>query len=258
MKNRKWLINTEHVLTDDQRKRYWVKTHTEENYETVWSMTDDPYVRSRIVRELERVECRKKILVPGCGSRVTLQNEIAASLPDIDEILCTDFEGVINVAQKQKNDRIIRYKPRDSKRLGSTQEWDVIVNVNAILSENDTENRDILDSCFKVLKTGDVLIGMFPTIFATVDISYIEEDRERLRFVDFERSAFYEEKQGLWQIYYTPLRLRRILLESGFKLNRMEIYFCDSEYFQNHSNEYYGLSDPDAVIYELFIIAEKP
>ena len=115
--------------------------------------------------------------------------------------------------------------------LGFEEQWDVVVNVNGILSERDEENRDILDSCFRALKPGGVLLGMFPTIFSAPYISYVDNDPDWLEVVDLERSAYYEDKQKLWQIFYTPLRLRRVLIESGFKLKKMEIFFCDSDYF---------------------------
>ncbi|GAB2198502.1 class I SAM-dependent methyltransferase [Sessilibacter sp. MAH4] len=256
-KQRKWLIENEGKLTDIQRESYWKNTHLNENYETVWSMTDDHKVREKLIREIEIFE-NSKILIPGCGSRVTLQNQIAMMVDEVEEILCTDFADVIDKAKLNDNHIKIKYDVRNSQKLGFRDEWDIIIVVNSILSENDEENRNILESCFESLKPGGFLVGMFPTIFATLDMGYLEENSEFLNRVDAVKSSYREDKQGLWQIFYTPLRLRRIMLESGFDLKKMEIFFCDSEYFIEHSREYYGIQDPDMVIYELFISAQKP
>lgn len=251
------IINHNNELNDSERQKYWEKTHCEENYETVWSMTDDAEVRKKVVKEISNYDTPKNILIPGCGSKVALQNEIAKNFTT-SNILCTDYEGVVDIAKKQRNEDNIQYKALNSTCLGFKDEWDIVIIVNSVLSESDEENRTILKSCYSALKPGGILIGFFPTIFASVDIAHLESTRERMAFIDIDKSSFYEEKQNIWQIFYTPLRLRIILKELNFIRDRVEIYFCDSDYFVNHSKEYYGIENHDLPIYEHFVLAHKP
>ncbi len=115
-------------------------------------MTEDPVLRSKLISEIEAIPNHGKVLIPGCGSRVVLQNQIAESLQNIQEVCCTDFADVVVAAKQHNNHPRIRYEARNSQNLGYEDQWDVVVNVNGILSERDEENRDILDSCFKALK----------------------------------------------------------------------------------------------------------
>ena len=71
------------------------------------------------------------------------------------------------------------------------------------------------------------------------------------------RSSFYEENQDAWQIFYTPLRLRKILLENKFSIVSFEVFFFDSSYAKQHSTEYYNFEDPDLMIYEHFVVLKK-
>ncbi len=220
-------------------------------------MTDDKEVRNKILNEILNFGSPKNILIPGCGSKVFLQNEIAERLPDAN-ILCTDYSGVIEVAKKQPTKDNIHYKALNSTNLGFKDKYDVVIIVNSILSESDEENRAILLSCNKSLKPGGIMLGYFPTIFASIDIAYLEPTKDRMSLVDIDKSSFYEEKQNLWQIFYTPLRLRRILKQTNFIMDKMEIHFCDSDYFTNQTREYYDITNNDLVIYEHFVILHKP
>jgi len=258
MTDRKWPIAPKTVLSDAERRQYWETTHAEENYETVWSMTEDPDVRNKLTREIQAIDRYEKILVPGCGSKTVLEQQFAERLSDVREICCTDYPGVVEVARRHCQHEKIRYEARDLRHLNFDREWDIVAIVNSVLSESDAENRQILKSCFEALAPGGALVGMFPTIFAPIDIAYLEKTRDRLQYVDLERSSLYETKQKIWQIFYTPLRLRQILKEAGYRLEKMEIFFCDSPYFLEHSRQYYGMDDPDNVIYEFSIVARKP
>ena len=254
---RKWLIRAKETLTDKRRKQYWEKTHKDDGYETVWSITGAPDFCERICQEVSILPEFSTILLPGCGSKVELQNSLAESLP-ITRICGTDYGEVVALAEKEENHAAITYVVRDSKALGFSREWDVILIVNSILSESDLENRQILDSCFKALKPGGMLVGVFPTIFSAVDIALVEGKSEWLDLVDLNRSSFKDPVQGVTQVFYTPLRLRRILMEANFQLKKMEVLFLDSDYFADHAKEYYGLTDPDTPIYEYLVVAQRP
>jgi hypothetical protein len=258
MQSRKWLIEPPNELLPADRRAYWERTHTSGDIENIWSVTDDAGALQKFGDELKMLAARKRILIPGCGSKVSLQNHVADSFADIDEILCTDFDLVVKIAASQSNHPKIRYAARDSARLGFENEFDVVIDVNATLSDSDVENREILGACFGALREGGVLIGMFPTILCAVDAGYLQADRAELEQVDLERSSFYEKSQALWQIFYTPLRLRQILKEAGFHMRKMEVYFCDSEFFLRQNETIYNIADHDIVTYELLVVAEKP
>jgi hypothetical protein len=98
----KWEIEHDTVLLDSDRKKYWEHTHTVENYETVWSLTDDVEVRQKIIDALSNCKDVSKILIPRCGSKVLLQNEIADNFPK-SLIICSDYQGVIDVVKKKES-----------------------------------------------------------------------------------------------------------------------------------------------------------
>lgn len=255
MKN-KWVIHNSKKLSFEERKKYWENTHANDKYESVWSLTEDKTIRDKIVNEISLIDKISRIIIPGCGSKVHLQNQIANSLNNIDEIICTDFNRVIEIASKKNNSSKISYVERDSSNLMYNCEFDVSIIVNSVLSEDDIENRNILLSCYDSLRPNGTLIGFFPTIFCALDIANIDKS-EWLPHIDVKNNSFYEEVQKIWQIFYTPLRLRLILKEAGFIVDKMEVFFCDSPYFLKHSKEYYNLNDTDIVIYELFVVATK-
>ncbi len=256
----KWLNpDAPHTHTPEQRQAYWEKAHAEENYDTVWSMTEDAAVREKITQSLSTLPERRCILIPGCGSRTLLQQAIVSDVTGVEEILCTDFPRVVAMAEQQPQPPQIRYAARDSAALGFENKWDAVVIVNSILSDSDRENRAILASCYQALRPGGTLLGFFPSIFTVVDMAHVDaKQRHLLQRTNLDHNTFYEELQQIHQIFYTPLRCRMILREAGFQLQSMDIFFCDSEYFLTQSKEYYGLNDPDTVVYEHFIFAKKP
>ncbi len=235
------------------RKQYWEKTHADEYGSTVWSMTEDPDVQDKICTEVAQIRA-KDLWIPGCGSRVCLQNAIAGALGDA-RILCTDYPGVVDIAMRAKNAPQIRYEALDTANSAFDNQFDAVIVVNSILSEDDEENRRMLAACRQALRPGGKMLGFFPTVFATLDIASIERDSDRAGLVDLATSSLYEEKQGVRQIFYTPLRLRLVLREAGFGIDRMEVFFCDSAWFLEQSRIHYGLQDPDCVIYEHFVSA---
>lgn len=256
MAKHKWIIRPKKTLTASERQSYWESIHNKSAYSDAFSTTEDVAYREKIIHELDQVGDIRSVLIPGCGSRVFLQKELARK-PKIKEICCTDFEGVVQVAENHFRHPKVQYLARNSTALGFKDKWDAIVIVNSILSESDEENRNILLSCYNALRPGGTLIGYFPTIFCAVDVDSIDPSLGVAKYIDLKRNSFYEKRQGAYQIFYTPLRLRYILKEAGFRLDKMEIYFLDSNFFKKQGAEYYGLKDEDAVIYELFIVAIK-
>ena len=241
----------------ERTQEYWEKIHCEDDYKPVWSMTEDKGVRKKNIDELNKLPSCAEILILGCGSKTLLQNDLAESLLNCHKITCTDFSKVIEYALSQENNSKIVYEAKDSADLQYEDQFDVVVVVNSILSDSDQENREILSSCFKALKPGGSLIGFFPSVFCALDMAYLEDDFKRAEQIDLKRNTYSDEIQEVTQIFYTPLRLRMVMQEAEFSLNKMEIYFCDSPYFLNHTKEFYGIEDPDVVIWEQLVVAKK-
>jgi SAM-dependent methyltransferase len=239
-----------------ERRGYWESIHGDEGYENVISLTDDPAVCERIERALEESRA-KRILVPGCGSRTGLQEWLVGRLPQIEALVCTDFPAVVALGRERFSHPSVEFQAADSGDLPWREAFDAAVVVNSILSESDRENRRVLSAIRRALRPDGVLVGFFPTVFATLDIATISHDPRRHADLDLERSMKYEPAQEAFQIFYTPLRLRLILREAGFDVSSMEIYFLDSDHIRSQPGEWndFSVEDEDLVIYELYVVA---
>jgi len=195
-------------------------------------------------------------MVLGCGSRTELQRDLAANA-EVEEVCCIDYPEVIEIAKREFSDPKVKYQASNLANLGLTCEYEAIVNVMSIVSENDIENRDILASSYEALKYNGIFIGFFPTIICPLEISLIDQERISANRIDLPRNTFFESHQGLNQIFYMPLRLRRIIKETGFQLHKMEIYFYESKYALEQATTHYSLSDEDMLIYGLYVVAYK-
>ncbi len=199
----------------------------------------------------------------GCGVEGTFENNVAEKYPDA-HILCTDYEKVIDqvkeLPDRQKN---VEYIALDTMHLGAQNEFDLIFNFDSIASESHTENKNMLQNCREALTEKGFFIASFSNAFAWLDIALLEPHDDRLALIDQERSSIRKaisQDPGdpeVWRMYYTPLRLRHLLKETGFNLKKMEIFFCDSVYFTDTARDSYNIQDPDLPLYEHFVVATK-
>ncbi len=167
-----------------------------------------------------------------------------------------DFPGVVEVAARRTDDPRIGYVGADIAEDGCGVSGDCVITVNSVLSDLDDENRALLRRFREALPAGGLLAGFFPTIFTPLELGYLQPDRRMLAQVNLEECRFAEEKQGVTQIFYSPLRLRAVLREAGFELQRMEVVFFDSPELADHARTYYGLGDdPDVMAWDLFVEA---
>ncbi len=256
---RKWLISPENEMSPEERETYWTAEHADDNFhKTVWGVTGDGNFLEKIVCELNSVPRRKSILIPGCGSKNTLQNHIAENVRGVEKIVCSDFKKIVEIARRKNNSEIISYEVKDSARLGYSGEFDIVLIVNSLVSESDAENRDIVRSCGEATVPGGILMAVVPTICAALEIAILDKSKQNwLDSINLERFSLYEQNQKVWQIFYPPLLLKRIMKEAGFKTRKMEICFFDSPYIREHTKEHYGIEDPDVCVYELFVVGEK-
>jgi hypothetical protein len=254
----KWCIEKKHMLSDRENELNWNKIH-QNNY-NMWSMTEDAKIKDKILNEIINIP-HKNILIPGCGSVVGLQNYLCDNLESIDEIVCTDYASVITIAKSKKNHGKIIYECKDSKNLGYYDRFDIVINVNSIVSYSDMENRDILRSCYEAMKNGASFIGFFPTIFCKIEIACLENKynklkkltRKELKKSIYDIFSLYED----YQIFYTPLVLRCILKESKYVIEKFELFFCDTKNFIEQAEKYYEIFDKDILVYEFYVNAKK-
>jgi 2-polyprenyl-3-methyl-5-hydroxy-6-metoxy-1,4-benzoquinol methylase len=251
----KWLIPD--PPEPEKSQAYWEKIHVEDNYENVLSLTDDPWIIDKIIEQLDQSHSRK-ILVPGCGSRTNLQKQIVESFPGA-QVTCTDYPQVVEIAAEKFTHPRVTYSAVDSTQMPWTDHFDAVVIVNSIVSDSDQTNRLIIQNCHQALRPNGQMIAFFPDIFASLDIATIINDQDRFRKINLKKSTFFEEAQNTYQVFYTPLRLRAILKEADFSVDRFETVFLDSEYFQQTGKDKvkFAVDDPDLVIYENFIVARK-
>ena len=242
-------------------REYWESRHGRLHFENVYSVTEDPELRARIMELLTGAldpvaPCR--ILVPGCGARALLERDLVTSVLAWS-ILATDYPGVVRAAAKQLQHPRVAYCGRDTRALDLESEYDAAVVINAILSDSDVDNRAMLRSVHAAIRPSGLFVGLFPTIFAPADIGFCEErERWRLELVDLLHSRYcFDEHVGATHILYTPLRLRAILREAGFTAVRMEVFFCESPCLREEAARVYGLEGGDAVIYELLVTCRK-
>ncbi|MEN8220223.1 MAG: methyltransferase domain-containing protein [Pseudomonadota bacterium] len=139
--------------------------------------------------------------------------------------------------------------------------FDLVLIINSILSANDLLNRRMVKDCHRVLQTGGELHGFFPTIFMPLEISTLCPSRldwQTDGTIDLYKNTFYEHGQKMLQMFYSPLRLRHIFKEVGFKLKNFQVYFFDSDYFQKETERIYGiLADSEVFIWEILATLEK-
>jgi SAM-dependent methyltransferase len=245
-------------MTPEERQQYWESIHRQDDYSTVWSMLDDPVIRTRICSSVASQQSHARVLVPGCGSRVLLEPELL-QIPGVQTLVATDYPEVVALCRERlmpPRDGIT-FESRNSSNLGWNNHFDVAVVVNSVLSDSDTENRAIMSSILEALRPGGVVIGYFPTAFCGFEIGVIAPETGWQDLVNIHKSTFFEEQMNVEQIFYTPLRLRSLLLDCGFSLESMHIDFLDSPFCVEQAKNYYQLPD-GLLIYEFFVVARKP
>ncbi len=261
--NYKWLIPSSRLASEPE---LW-KEHEDYNAK-VFSLTEDPTLCETLIAGIPS-SSGIKVLIPGCGSLVKLQEKLLEKLPNIEKILCTDSSQIAiqyakeNWLASKLYNQTVEFAEVNSANLTEIRpDWnnhfDYILVVNSVLSSQDEDNRKMIDEFYKVLKPGGKICGLFPTVFCALEIAHLVKDRASQLTdgtINLAYSAIYEEKQNRSQIFYTPLRLNRIFKEAGFKRLNFEVYFCDSKYF--NTREIYGYDDPDICIWEFLVKLEK-
>lgn len=251
----KWLIPDTEVMSTAERRDQWVAIHAD--YRNVLSLTEDQDIQNEVVRQLRALGARD-VLLPGCGTRAILEKVVVEECDSVQRVVCTDYAEVLELIPTALRPDGVEYEARDSANLEFATEFDAVVAVNSVLSDSDRENRRIVASCAHSLRPGGCLIGFFPTVYCAVEIAYLEKNPRKLADIDLATSSCYERAQDSRQIFYTPLRLRRVLHEAGLTLRSMSIIFCDSVGLAAQARRLYQISDEDAAPWELLVVAARP
>ena len=269
-----WEIpDSNYTLARDAEENYWIDEHSK-GFDVFTLVADDDIIADFIARikamSLPSGPGQAKVLISGCGIQNKFEMALAQALPQFD-FHCGDFPEVIKLAQAnfeaaqtELGHRFtnIHYETIDATDLPQRDEYDLIITINSVLATNHSTNVAMIQSFCQALKPGGRLMGIYPSIWALTDILTIYG---RLDFetegIDLLRNSYFEKQQQVEQIFYSPLRLRQIMLAAGFEVARFEIFFCDTPAIARASKQYYPeLCDPDAgiVLYEHYVEAVKP
>ena len=252
-----WSIQDKHPWSPDERRRFWEAVHVRGDYESIWSVTEEEHMLDQIAAALKLSGSEvARALIPGAGTRTLLERHLVDEFPGLS-IVATDFPEVARKASSTFQHPRVEYIARDSTDLGWKDEFDFVLPVNSTVSERHSENIQMLDSMLEALRPNGRLVGLFPTVIATLDIASVMRSQAQFKRVDLERSSVCE-SDGVEQIFYSPLRLRQLCREVGFSLERMEIVFFESDRARQESSAHYSIdADADLVVYELLVTARR-
>ncbi len=265
----RWGINSKSPLTSEQKEDMWAKAYEDAKGGFV-SMAVDVDFKKKLLSEIEAISAGgskfKNILLVGCGVEGVIENEIAQMFPDAI-VYCGDFEKVVEQVNEENKEKNVKYIPLDTTQLDEVEKYELIINLDTVASDSHNENTTMMTACHRALTFDGIYIGTFSSVFAWVDIAYLEDEFEgqtngRMHLVDLARSSILkvpesEKHPDVWRIYYTPLRLRYLLQQTGFDVKKIELYFCDSKYFIDATKIDYEIQDPDLPLYEHYVVAKK-
>ena len=136
-------------MTQEARRAYWEAEHRDNDYEGVFTVSQDEVVVSRCVEVAERRGSRT-VLVAGCGSNVSIQRALLDRVATVECVVGVDFPGVVEVAATRLDDPRARWVGADIATDGCGEQADMIITINSVLSDSDEENRSILLSLIHI------------------------------------------------------------------------------------------------------------
>jgi SAM-dependent methyltransferase len=250
----RWLIPEPHEWHD--RKEYWVTAHSEHQYADVFSVNEDEAVRKCIVEAALESPTQKEIMIVGCGSRVSLQRDLIAHTGDDTKIIATDYQAVIDLAQSQYSHPRLTYVALE-EQVAFEARFDVVIAVNVMVSDSDVENRRLVSEWSRSLVHCGRLVALAPILSAGYELGTLAARPDLLRCLRCEESRWIEKHQGITEIEYLPLRLRRLLKEAGLGLLELRILFFEGSASRRQTLVHYGIDDDDLLVYEQLIVATR-
>jgi len=281
--NFKWLIPPNFSSTPTEKEKLtWDEFHKDYG-KYIINVTPDANLCETIINPSRKTpgfdipnSPEIKVLIPGCGSEIYLQNKLLEICPQIGQIFCTDFsQKAIELAQENwqkitkdinsRTEQFIFAEADSTKLTEQKPDWknkfDYVIVVNSVLSDDDFKNRQMIREFYQVLKPGGKLYGFFPTIYCDLEIAYLIPSKSYLiteGIISLTDSAnYYQKNRCTRQIFYTPLRLNRIFQEAGFRRMNWEIFFGDSDVSAANYQQKMGIEDPDIYQWEFLVRLEK-
>lgn len=251
----RWLIPDLPENQSDVR-RFWEEQHRDCDYMTTFSVGEDAEVRSSIIEYVLECSPCNDILIVGCGSRTHLQEALLARLSSSARVVATDYSEVIAVAQQRFSHPQLTYVALENQRA-FVEQFDAVVAVNVLVMASDQANRALVREWACALRHGGSLVLLAPLLFCGLELALLTEREDLCECLDLDGSAWTEKHQGMRQIEYSPLRLRRILKEAGLRQTDMRIVFLDGPTSREQSRVHYDLDDPDLVVYEQLVTATR-
>jgi SAM-dependent methyltransferase len=253
MSTPRWPIRDEEASLADDRA-YWESVHRDDDYESVFGVGEDEAVVDAVVAEAIAGGARD-VLIAGCGSRVELQRELLDRAREVS-VTATDYAGVVAIARARCAHAHLRYLALED-RPELLEEFDVVVSVNVLVKSSDEANRALVKEWARALKPGGRLVMLVPILFCGLDLALLTGRRDLWECLDLERSSWIERAQGVRQIEYSPLRIRRVLREAGLRLSDLRLIFLESATSRAQTRSGYELDDEDLLIYEQLVVARR-
>lgn len=254
MKNR-WVIEGDGRPTQDQRL-LWEHEHLVRDYETTFSVGEDEEVMEQVTDAVLRAKSCRDVLIAGCGSRTDLQRLLLERAPAATELVATDFPPIIAKAAKRFSHPRLTYASLEQASAWRGR-FDVIVAVNVLVMEQDLENRLLLQGWAAMLREGGTFVGLLPMLFCGLDLALLSRRDDLWSCLDLDGSSWREGLQGVSQIEYSPLRLRRVLAEAGLRLDDLRIVFLAGSSSRSQARTHYQLDDEDLLVYEQLVTASR-
>lgn len=249
-----WELPDAGTRTAAQRRGDWENEHVERDYASVFSVTEDPGLRAKLIGALGPMNPGQLVIVPGCGSRTLLERDLLGRLPV--KVWSSDYPAVVDLARSRFEHRRLRWRARDSSRLRWRAVADGAVLVNSVVSDSHSENEAIIRSVANALRPGGRFVGLFPTPMDILEAAGVLRDDAMRSRVDLDRCAV-RARDGGEQRYYGPLRLRRMLHRAGVEIERIEVVFLDSAHFRAQGDDPYRADEPDLVTWEYLIVGRR-
>lgn len=252
---RRWLLPDPSGARRDD-KDYWEKEHCDLDYGSTFSVGEDEAVTNTIVDEALGSSPCTDILIAGCGSRIDLQRALLSRAPCHTHVIATDFAAVIDLARDRYSHPRLTYAALEST-APFVQAFDVVIAVNVLVMEGDLANRELVQSWAQALRYGGTLVVLAPVLFCGQELALLTGRRDLWESLDLKGSSWLEGRQGIREVEYSPLRLRRALKEAGLRLSDMRLVFLEGSSSREQSRTAYGLDDDDLLVYEQLVTATR-
>lgn len=273
MSDERWLLKPQRERIPSERQQIWRTLHARGyRNEEVWSVTCDAGLRQRLVKSLRSLPSCRRILMPGCGSLTYLQEEILAHCPEVESIVCTDFEEAVEIASSKLSHPKIEFHAVDSTALHDRwpEQFDVVMPVNSVVSDSDEENRRMVRSFSGALRPRGYMLGIFPCIHAVQDLHRFipagkqgsVASRESVELNARTHTWFPGDPdlpEALPQVFYSVNDLRVVFEESGFSLSTltMSIDVLADDSSRRTVEHWYHIQDRRVCLWNFLVTASK-